>query len=268
MLAGNDDATVWPALANPIRRRVLDQLRDRPRSTGELAAAFPDLSRFAVMQHLGVLEEAGLVLVTREGRRRLNHLNPIPLQQVRERWLHGFAVHAARTDLALKRHLEPEKEKHMEVTTKTARSVHSESEMRVSAAPDRVFAALTMEQHRWYPYTYGGDRTRDIVFEPRVGGIVYEDWGDGAGHFYGTVTHYDPPTAVTTRGGLPGSTVVENTFVLQPDGPEGAATIVRHSMTAFGDLSDAEVEGIGGHGTMSLFEPQLRAWVENDVAVR
>jgi DNA-binding transcriptional ArsR family regulator/uncharacterized protein YndB with AHSA1/START domain len=264
------DRDVWGALANPVRRKVLDELRHQPRTTGELAAAFPGLSRFAVMQHLGVLEDAGLLLVRRQGRIRVNHLNPTPLQEVRERWLHGFSEHAARADLALKRHVETSQqhrheESQVEVTTKTARSVHTESEMRIMASPDRVFTALTTEQHRWYPYTYGGERTRDIVFEPRVGGIVYEDWGDGAGHLYGTVMHYEPPTTVTTRGGLPGSTVLENTFALVPDGD---ATIVRHSMTAFGDLSDAEVEGIGSHGDMSLFEPQLRAWVEDGRSVR
>src|ERR1700738_1949422 len=104
MLATRD---VWSALANPIRRKMLDQLRDRPRTTSELAAAFPELSRFAVMQHLGVLEAASLLLVRRQGRLRLNHLNPTPLEGVRQRWLHGFSEHAARTDLALKRHLEP-----------------------------------------------------------------------------------------------------------------------------------------------------------------
>ena len=56
----------WRGLGSPIRRRILDILRNGPISTGELAMAFPDLSRFAVMQHLGVLEESGLVLARRE----------------------------------------------------------------------------------------------------------------------------------------------------------------------------------------------------------
>ena len=58
-----DDEAVWRALANPVRRQILDLLRDGGQTTGTLADAFPDLSRYAVMQHPGVLEEAGLLLV-------------------------------------------------------------------------------------------------------------------------------------------------------------------------------------------------------------
>ena len=61
-----------------------------PRTTGGLAEAFPDLSRFAVMQHLKVLEEADLVLPRREGRERHNHLNPVPIQRIYDRWVHRF----------------------------------------------------------------------------------------------------------------------------------------------------------------------------------
>ncbi len=69
---------MWRALANPARRRMLDLLWQAPRTTGEVAVRFPKLSRFAVMQHLGVLEAARLVLVERAGRQRFNHLNVAP----------------------------------------------------------------------------------------------------------------------------------------------------------------------------------------------
>lgn len=253
-------------MASPVRRSVLDQLRPGPRTTGELAAAFPGLSRYAVMQHLGVLEETGLVVVRRQGRNRLNYVNPAPLEEIRERWLNGFARSAGRAATALRRHVEEEERaKSMATTTGTARAVRIESEFRVRATPARVFEALTAEQHRWYPHTYGGNRVVDIVFEKRVGGGCYEDWGDGAGHWYGLVTHYDPPVAVTIRGGLPGSTVLENSFVLAAADDE---TVVRHAMTAFGELTDDDVGGIGQHGDMSLFAPQLRAWVEHARSVR
>ncbi len=81
---------VWRALANPVRRRILDLLMEGPRTTGELATAFPALSRFAVMQHLKVLEEADLVLPRRQGRERHNHLNPVPIQRIYDRWVHRF----------------------------------------------------------------------------------------------------------------------------------------------------------------------------------
>ena len=84
--AGRDDR-VWKALANPLRREILDQLAEAPMTTGELAAHFPELSRFAVMQHLRVLTEAELVLVQRTGRERYNYLNPVPIQTLYDRWV-------------------------------------------------------------------------------------------------------------------------------------------------------------------------------------
>lgn len=75
-------------------------------TTGELAVTRPELSRYAVMQHLDVLTGAGLVLPRREGRRRLNYLNAVPVQLACERWLAGPAGTAARQATAFKRHVE------------------------------------------------------------------------------------------------------------------------------------------------------------------
>jgi DNA-binding transcriptional ArsR family regulator len=66
---------------------MLDLLAEREHTTGELSAAFPRLSRFAVMKHLSVLQQAGLVMVRREGRKRWNSLNPVPLRDVLRRWV-------------------------------------------------------------------------------------------------------------------------------------------------------------------------------------
>ncbi len=78
---------MFKALGDRTRRRMLDLLARRPRTTGELAGKFPRLSRFAVMKHLRVLERAGLLVVTRDGRKRWNALNPVPLQEVFRRWV-------------------------------------------------------------------------------------------------------------------------------------------------------------------------------------
>lgn len=97
---------VWRALANPVRRRILDILRERPRSTGELAGEFADLSRFAVMQHLGVLEEAGLVIRRKDGRKTINYLNPVPIQQIHDRWVSRYQRPWAESLVDLKAQLE------------------------------------------------------------------------------------------------------------------------------------------------------------------
>jgi DNA-binding transcriptional ArsR family regulator len=83
----SDLEPVWRALASPIRRRILDLLREGPLDTGELAFEFESLSRFAVMQHLGVLEEADLVIRRKQGRRTVNHFNPVPIQRIHDRWI-------------------------------------------------------------------------------------------------------------------------------------------------------------------------------------
>lgn len=105
-MQGDEDDAVWRALGSPIRRRLLDLLREGPKTTGELAEQFVDLSRFAVMQHLGVLEEATLVVARKEGRQRFNHLNAVPLRTIYERWVGTFADKEAKRLLAVKRHVE------------------------------------------------------------------------------------------------------------------------------------------------------------------
>ncbi|MDA1195120.1 MAG: metalloregulator ArsR/SmtB family transcription factor [Planctomycetota bacterium] len=84
-----DDDAVFKALADPTRRAVLDLLRAKARTTGDLAGRFP-ISRFGMMKHLGVLVEAGLVLVERRGRERFNHLNPVPIRVLARRWIRPF----------------------------------------------------------------------------------------------------------------------------------------------------------------------------------
>ena len=81
---------VWRALSNPVRRRILDLLAEGPLTTGALAERFNELSRFAVMQHLKVLEEADLVVPRRSGRERHNYLNPVPVQRIYERWVSRY----------------------------------------------------------------------------------------------------------------------------------------------------------------------------------
>jgi DNA-binding transcriptional ArsR family regulator len=99
---------VWKALADPTRRAILDELKARPRTTGELCHAFPDLDRCTVMKHLDVLFKAHLVLSERRGRNRVNFLNPVPLQQIVERWVSGHTASLASAAIRLKSKLESE----------------------------------------------------------------------------------------------------------------------------------------------------------------
>src|SRR5262245_27689434 len=92
---------VFHALAHPVRRRLLDLLRQRPRTTGDLAEQFA-ISRYGVMKHLAVLEEAHLLLVTRRGRERWNHLNPVPVAEIHRRYVSRIAEAASERLLGLR----------------------------------------------------------------------------------------------------------------------------------------------------------------------
>lgn len=104
----NEDA-VFKALASPIRRALMDALKDRPQTTGALCVAFADLDRCTVMQHLKVLEEAGLVVPARKGRVRWNHLDVLPIKRIHDRWIGPMAAHAVGMLDALEREVAREK---------------------------------------------------------------------------------------------------------------------------------------------------------------
>jgi DNA-binding transcriptional ArsR family regulator len=89
-----DEDAVFKALANRARREILDALRDHPRTTGDLCARLPGLDRCTVMQHLRVLEDAGLVIAQRKGRERWNHLDPLPIKLISDRWIGAYAASA------------------------------------------------------------------------------------------------------------------------------------------------------------------------------
>ena len=97
---------VWRALADPIRREILDHLAISPRTTGELVSHFDSLCRTGVMKHLDVLVSANLVIVEKSGRTRWNHLNPIPIEQVCQRWVDGHVRRLAKSLTRLKSMME------------------------------------------------------------------------------------------------------------------------------------------------------------------
>src|SRR5580698_4146606 len=119
-----DEPDLWRALASPWRRRLLDLLRDGPATTGALASQLPELSRFAVMQHLGVLADAG-----------------------------------ASSLLALKRAAESG-ESAMSEPVDHIRTVRLAFELRIEASAQRTFEVMTQQSLDWFPHTYGEDRVR------------------------------------------------------------------------------------------------------------
>ena len=101
---------VFKALADPTRRELLDQLFERDgRSLSSLEERLP-MTRFGVMKHLKVLEEAGLVTTRKRGREKLHYLNPVPIRLIHDRWVGKYAQPWASALSELKQDLENEKE--------------------------------------------------------------------------------------------------------------------------------------------------------------
>jgi DNA-binding transcriptional ArsR family regulator len=99
---------VFKALADPTRRRLLDELFAHDgQSLSDLEEGLP-MSRFGVMKHLRVLEAAGLVTTRKQGREKLHFLNPVPIQTIYERWVGKYTASWAGPLTRLKRDLEEE----------------------------------------------------------------------------------------------------------------------------------------------------------------
>ena len=136
---------VFRALADPTRRSLLDELfREDGQTLTALEARLP-MSRFGVMKHLKVLEEAGLVVTRRRGREKLHFLNPVPIRLVHDRWVSKYAEPWAARLSQLKTRIEGEvMEKVFEIYIKTT--------------PERLWQAITdSEMRRVYTFGVGVD---------------------------------------------------------------------------------------------------------------
>jgi uncharacterized protein YndB with AHSA1/START domain/biotin operon repressor len=155
--------SVFKALADPTRRRLLDRLFKQDGQTqGELERAF-EMTRYGVMKHIRVLEEAGLVVTERRGREKLHFLNAVPIREIHERWIDKYAAGVTTMLTGLKRQLEEaEMERVFEIYIKTT--------------PERLWEAITDPGLR-AKYSFG------------VG--VYSEWTEGS--------PYEARTTETTR---------------------------------------------------------------------
>jgi uncharacterized protein YndB with AHSA1/START domain len=144
---------VFKGLADPTRRSLLDELfREDGQTLGALEERFA-MTRFGVMKHLKQLEEAGLVVTKRRGRRKLHFLNPVPIRLVHDRWVSKYAEPWTATLSGLKRQLEETMEKVFEIYIKTT--------------PERLWEAITDPTMR-ARYSFGV--------------AVSSDWTAGSGY--------------------------------------------------------------------------------------
>jgi len=166
---------VFRALADPTRRRLLDELfREDGQSLGALEARAPEMTRFGVMKHLKVLEEAGLVVTRRRGREKLHFLNAVPIRLIHDRWVSKFAEPWAAGLSGLKRSLEE-------------RTMEKVFEIYIKTTPERLWQAITDKEMRKV-YQFGASVTSD--WTP---GSRYEAQGGPNLIFEGENLEIDPP---------------------------------------------------------------------------
>ncbi len=157
---------VFRALADPTRRDLLDELFKQDGQTLVQLERRPAMTRFGVMKHLKVLEEAGLVVTRRRGREKLHFLNPVPIRLVHDRWVSKYAEPWAKDLSELKRELEEN-------------SMEKVFEIYIKTTPERLWEAITSgEMRRRYNFGVG----------------VQSDWTPGS-HY--EMTHPDAPGVIT-----------------------------------------------------------------------
>lgn len=163
-------APIFRALADPNRRVLLDGLFERDGQTlGELCRYLPEMTRFGVMKHLAILEEADLVTTRKAGREKRHFLNPVPIRLVHDRWISKFAEPVVGAMSAIKANLESPMD--------TIDHVYS---VYIKASPDRVWRAIT-DGNETVRYYYG---TR-----------VASDWGSGS-----TLSYAYPDGSIAADG--------------------------------------------------------------------
>lgn len=192
-----DFIPLWKALAHPKRRRIIQLLHDKSRTTSEISAHF-DVSRFAIMQHLKVLEQAELIETRREGRQRWNYLNEDLFRRIQEDYLESSSgaqyqlgdilTYLTRQDSAQSgEDIEPE-------------PPPIKLQVALEAPVDKVYQALTRDINKWWGYRISADSI--MVLEPRVGGRFLEEFNGGGGMLYASVTYLKQDKEIQLNGAM------------------------------------------------------------------
>lgn len=101
-----DDEAVFRALYDPRRRKILDLLKTRPRTTGEICSHFSEIDRCTVIMHIDILRKADLVISRKEGRLVWNYLDALPIKRIHDRWIGQYADYAVKMLEKLKEGIE------------------------------------------------------------------------------------------------------------------------------------------------------------------
>jgi DNA-binding transcriptional ArsR family regulator len=166
---------VFKALADPTRRSLLDELFRRDGQTLSMLEERIEMTRFGVMKHLKVLEDAGLVVTRRRGREKLYFLNPVPIRLVHDRWVSKYAEPWVSGLSEIKQRLENQMEKVFEIYIRTT--------------PERLWEAIVNPEIR-SKYNFGAS----VISDWKVGSPINMGvTGIGMELGQGEVLEVDPP---------------------------------------------------------------------------
>jgi uncharacterized protein YndB with AHSA1/START domain len=169
---------VFKALADPTRRRLLDQLFKKDGQTlGALERRLP-MTRFGVMKHLRVLEKARLVVTRRSGREKLHFLNAVPIRLIHDRWVSKYAEPWTAALSELKRNLEK---------SNLEKTMEKVFEIYIKTSPERLWEAITDPEMR-RKYNFGA-----VVTSSWTPGSRYQGVGGGTPILEGENLEVDPP---------------------------------------------------------------------------
>lgn len=214
-----DMPSIWTALSHPIRRKIIYSLQDKPRTTSELCGLF-DVTRFAVMKHLKLLEQVSLIEVQRDGRLRWNRLNEVAWQQLPA----GLLANETK-----------------QATTSVMDVVRVQQQAQLDAPAEAVFAAWTVGLDAWWPWRK--EPTAHLVLEAAVNGRCFEAYDDDGAMLLAVVTAVRPNRQLTLRGtmGLVGTLCLSEISLLLTPLPSGGTELVVQQQV-MGVLSDSAQE--------------------------
>jgi uncharacterized protein YndB with AHSA1/START domain/DNA-binding transcriptional ArsR family regulator len=173
---------VFRALADPTRRGLLDELFKLDGQTLSALEGQLPMTRFGVMKHLRILEEAGLVTTLKRGREKLHFLNPVPIRLVHDRWVSKYAEPWAATLTGIKRQLEEETMDAVDVPHRVPLSASPDGEgamavfeIYIKTTPERLWEAITDPKQR-AKYSFGVETSSDWTpgssYQAGVPGVV------------------------------------------------------------------------------------------------
>lgn len=225
---------IWKALADPTRRTILDLLHEAPLTTGEIDKQIKDLSRYAVMKHLGILEKANLITTRREGKFRWNQINTHPIKESYEQWLSQL--------LKLKRYA-AQTTNSMGETDQSITTTTLSLEVSLAASRAKVWKALTEEIGIWWPTEFYQTKATEAAsnklrLEATPGGLWVVDRGKEGGQVWGMVIGLEKQESLLLKGHLTpelgGPAISFLHFVLQSNKRK---TVLQFTDTIFGEIS-------------------------------